>query len=500
MYRVVIVDDEEPVLDSFAYILEREGDDFQLSGKARSGVEAVRVISDVKPDLVFMDIQMPGIDGIDAIRQIRAKYPDTVFVLATAYERFDIAQRAIPLGIFSYLVKPISRRALVDELHRVKLHLDRIGQRDRLQLQDIQVLRRTREDAKSRFLGGLAWRSPTAEEWEVFARLFSLRSDRGLIRLVETIGPLSEEAREAVFQELTEQIVYKLSCVHAIIAGRLAFFFPEDQSLERLDTFFDHASTGSAPVELRIGTGTSRHYSELDLSFSEALHSLDLPGGREVSFGAQREEVEAICAALRKSDFGRGVTRYEDYWMRTFRENELAVAKAKMVGLFTVLLSCIDTTVLQAAQVDFSPAEEIMPLSSVDAWREWSADMIDALRTLFQEQQTRSLPQHLAKAISIIRERFHQPIQLSSIAEECQITPSYLSRLFSEHLGTTFVEYLTRYRIDRSKELLRDERISVKETSGLVGFQDANYFSRIFRRYVGVSPSYFANRRTHNEI
>ncbi len=116
MYQVMIVDDEEPVLDSFAYILEKDVTDFALCGKARSGIEAVNMIQKLSPDLVFMDIQMPGIDGLEAIRQVRQLVPNTIFILATAYERFDIAQKAIPLGVFSYMVKPVSRKMLLDEL------------------------------------------------------------------------------------------------------------------------------------------------------------------------------------------------------------------------------------------------------------------------------------------------------------------------------------------------------------------------------------------------
>ncbi|MCF6335779.1 MAG: response regulator, partial [Spirochaetales bacterium] len=152
MYQVMIVDDEEPVLDSFAYILQKDVTDFTLCGKARSGTEAVGMIQELLPDLVFMDIQIPGIDGIEAIRQIRPRSPNTVFILATAYERFDIAQKAIPLGVFSYMVKPISRKALLEELSKVKNHLDQIRNVDYRRMEDVQLLKKKKEEEKNRFL------------------------------------------------------------------------------------------------------------------------------------------------------------------------------------------------------------------------------------------------------------------------------------------------------------------------------------------------------------
>ena len=131
MYRVVIVDDEEPVLDSFGYIFGKYINDFILCGKARSGTEAVKEIKDKNPDVVFMDIQMPGMDGIEAIRQLRPLFPQVIFILATAYERFDIAQKAIPLGVFSYLVKPVSRAKILEELEKVKKELGHEKKRTR---------------------------------------------------------------------------------------------------------------------------------------------------------------------------------------------------------------------------------------------------------------------------------------------------------------------------------------------------------------------------------
>ncbi|MEJ5188849.1 MAG: response regulator, partial [Breznakiellaceae bacterium] len=125
MYRVLIVDDEEPVLESFSFLLEKEAPTFMLAGKARTGYEALRVIHELRPDVVFMDINIPGIDGIKVIEEVHQLVPETVFILSTAYERFDLAQRALPLGVFAYLVKPISRKIFQQTLDAVKHHLEK---------------------------------------------------------------------------------------------------------------------------------------------------------------------------------------------------------------------------------------------------------------------------------------------------------------------------------------------------------------------------------------
>lgn len=499
MYRVVIVDDEEPVLESFSFILAKGIDDFSLCGKARSGTEAVKLICEVKPDVVFMDIQMPGIDGIDAITQIRLHHPEIVFILATAYERFDVAQKAIPLGVFSYLVKPISRHALVEELHRVKVHLDRSRQQSSRELEDIRLLQKTKEEIKDKFLRGLAWGNPSEEDWEVFSRLYSLICERATIRLAEIPLTVSEEVRKTVFARLRENIQFKFNCLSSTIAGRVIFFFPEDQNLERLDAGITAVLTEFAPFGVAIGAGGIRHYSELSASFVEACHTLESSNADRDNYSSEREEMRHIRAAFLKSEFSRARSLFEDFSVRVFRDNEFLVAKGKMVALFTLLWNEMDCPTLSETGLNFDPGEAILGIRSVEEWLSWSSEMVESLQAALAKRDVRSFPQHLSKALAIIHEDYNRPIQLSTVADACQITANYLCRLFSEHLGISFVEYLTRYRIEQAMTLLRDNCLSVKEVSGLVGYQDPNYFSRIFRRYSGSSPSDLVNKGTQND-
>jgi two-component system response regulator YesN len=83
VYRVLIVDDEEPVLESYAFMVGGAAD-FALIGKARSGYDALALIHEQKPDLVFMDINIPGIDGLEVIAEVHRKFPGMIFILSTA--------------------------------------------------------------------------------------------------------------------------------------------------------------------------------------------------------------------------------------------------------------------------------------------------------------------------------------------------------------------------------------------------------------------------------
>ena len=98
-----------------------------------------------------------------------------------------------------------------------------------------------------------------------------------------------------------------------------------------------------------------------------------------------------------------------------------------------------------------------------------------------------------------IHEHYTKPIQLSSAAEAAKVSSAYLSRLFSEYIQCTFIDYVTALRIEQAEKLIREARMNIKEVSFAVGFQDANYFSKIFRKITGLPPSVYAAEKRSNE-
>lgn len=117
----VLADDEALALDELAFLL-REFPDIEIVGTARNGIEAVQRIEECEPDLVFLDVQMPGLDGLGVIHKLKAdKAPMPAFVLCTAYEQY--ALEAFRLEALDYLLKPVDRDRLAQTVERVKRSL-----------------------------------------------------------------------------------------------------------------------------------------------------------------------------------------------------------------------------------------------------------------------------------------------------------------------------------------------------------------------------------------
>jgi len=127
MRRVLIVDDELPIINGLSFLFKRYFQaDYSVVGTARSGREAIEKSMALAPEIILMDVQMPGISGLEVIRELSHEGGAKAFILVTAYERFDIAREALSMGVCDYLLKPVSRERLDVALRTASAYLDRV--------------------------------------------------------------------------------------------------------------------------------------------------------------------------------------------------------------------------------------------------------------------------------------------------------------------------------------------------------------------------------------
>ncbi len=494
MYRVVIVDDEEPVLESLTFIFSKYVTDFELCGKARNGNEAIQVIKDLAPDLVFMDIQMPGLNGIEVIKQLRPLFPKTVFILSTAYERFDIAQKAIRLGVFSYLVKPVSKNKILEELAKVKVQLDRDQITKDSELEGFKFQNEKRLKLQEEFISTLMWKNPILEEWSEFADISLIKSDKAAIYVIGIKENITSDLKVDIYNKIKKKIEYKYNLVSSSTGDKMVLLFPEDRSLNRLTENLNKIFDEFSDVNIDMGIGSINIYSKLSESIKEAYDhfskKVDKNGNRE----HDRERTTEIYRTIIGAERENGIIIYNDFWLDIFNNNSFFIAKGKLISLFTLMLQRIDIGTLKENVFDIDPAEAIMPLENMDEWIDWSNFAIEKFYDLMDKVKSNTYPKILKQAIKFIAKNYDKPIQLSLVADECMVSSSYLSRLFTEHMNKKFIDYINQYRINMAISLLKEKNVTIKEAAYMVGYQDPNYFSRIFRKYMGVSPSSIERR------
>ena len=500
MFSVLIVDDEEPVLESYEFMLNafcEEGggkkNPFTLAGKARTGYEAIRLIHEKEPDVIFMDINIPTIDGLTVLEDVYKKYPRMIIILSTAYERFDIARRAIPLGVFAYLVKPVSSDTFFSTMEKVLVKLRSMTpENSEYSESHLMLLRRD------------IWTAMDEQRWSWYRETLSLPSDHGITLMIE-----SERDMETMGKRIAEQLSYKHHCTWDAMLNRGLFLICEDinpeifrqKALRILEKLLGNASGephNEAPVRYYYGIGGCYPGTELYRSCDEALAELTSKRHGTNAWDNVSKKIALLRQKIGLAAPEETRSLFAAIWEPLFSE-DFAAAKLRMISLFTLLLDDIfncwsphynigGTSPALPSVISVDPAE-IMDLHDLDEWKRWSERNFDELSYHAGIERQGNYPPALTRALAFVRENYTQPIQLSDAAEAAQVNATYLSRLFTEHLKTNFIDFLTNLRINEAERLLKEKPITVKEAAFASGYQDPNYFTKIFKKIKGFLPT-----------
>lgn len=504
MYSVLIVDDEEPVLESYSYMVRNSELTIEVCGAARSGQEALSLARDTHPDIVVMDIAMPGIDGLETIRELQRAYPETLYILSTAYERFDLAQRAIPLQVFAYLVKPVSRRRFLETLSRAAERLDARREELSHRLEEVQSAADVIEREKREFLLLITWKALDPDEWRRYCRLFQFTSHEGRLVLIRFDQLPETVTREEAIQQLTGRIEKRFAILSTDYLGALLIFISGDSlGLER---YLEHSLDALLPRgRITVGFGDLHSYSELYRSYDTAIQRIDGLAGEPNSRDDNGDSLSAVRHAVaRSADPDRVYARCKAWWSGEFNRVPFPLARSRMIALFTLMMDdaarCAGGDHREELRVMIGePADVITGIESIAEWEAWAGRALRLIVERCRGHKRDNLPPVLRRAVAYVDDHYSEDVHLSGLAELCRVSASHLSRLFSEHLHTTFNDYLNRARIEAAERHLREGRMSIKEVAYATGYKDPNYFSRIFRKHTGFSPSSYSMRKEIHE-
>jgi two-component system response regulator YesN len=437
--------------------------------------------------------------GLDAIRDLRQSFPQMVFILVTAYERFEIAREAIDLGIQDYLLKPLSREALIQVLQRARnvvreRHLAQrreIGNRDWREESTIFLEQALLFHAAA---GTLPGKQP-----ELLVRLLGLEGV--IVRVISMEWTATDlAAAEAGFERFRESVKFKSHCCFgAWREGRFSVLFPVLEGEEPWARW----TTGDVPegIRWRGGVGTSVPVAQAGRSMEESLWALEegppdqwtdwkprSTGEPSSSFPFGLEK--ALLRALSAGDPDQAAFLTGPFWsaLETLPEGNLGPA------VHQVVVVAAHHRAMEEGLPE--PLEQILaPFTGADAVRVPAVLKEKLRQTLVKlarkRPSTAELSPVVEKAMDYLRKNFGKAVSLDETARFAGVHPQYLSRMFSQEKGESFVDYLTRLRVSKAKELLKAGQ-NVKETAAEVGYADANYFSRLFKKWEGLSPGDYA--------
>lgn len=526
MYKIMLADDEGIVIDSIKFIIEKEFGNECVVEYAKTGRSVIELAEKFRPDIAVMDIQMPGINGIEAMKEIRKNNDNVLFIVMSAYDKFDYAKEAIRLGVLEYITKPMERTKIVAILKKGMELIDEKREKRSNDLLVKEKLETVGPIIESGLIYDILFQEHFQEDIENYKNILGIEEDYAyMISIVCGDGQAGNHMTNAVgssvkmqqhYQEIRVSVKeYFAGIVGTVMANKLAVLVPYEKKKmdynERIELIekarelvrYMRKKTG---ISFRIGIGKVGEMQEMSESYQEALNALimttgsvahadDLPIGCDYEQDYPIHLEKQMFDELEKGEINNVVATTRKFfdWMAENNPNSLMEIRLKILE-FVLWAEHIayekgGMTYRFHSRQDYLPA--IMETRDLGELKEWFVEkMMEACQNILgkREEKSKSI---IGMSLEYIKNNFHKDISLDDVSKVVNISPYYFSRIFKEGTGKNFVEYLTEIRIEKAKELLETTEYSMKEICTMCGYSDPNYFSRSFKKNVGVTPTEF---------
>ncbi|MBO4922228.1 MAG: response regulator [Lachnospiraceae bacterium] len=520
MYKIMLADDEGIVIDSLKFIIQKEfGDECQVEF-AKTGRNVIELAETFRPDIAIMDIQMPGINGIEAMREIRKTNDKVIFIVMSAYDKFDYAKEAMKLGSIEYITKPMERTRIISAIKKAM----NMVQEERNRRSNDLIIKEKLETVIPILENGLIYNilfhEYFDEDIENYKTMLGLNSEYAYMMLM-----VSGDAKEGNhmtnalgssvklqqnYKEIREYIkLYFNGIVGSVMSNKIAVLIPCDYEemdyTERVSVITNAREmirklSKITDIAFRVGIGKVKQLSRMDNSYREAVNALlittntvahadDLPIGCDFQ-GEYPIELELkLFEEIAKGRTDSALSVARDFFERV-KTKDIMDARLKILE-FVLRAETIayenGLTYNIEDRRDYLP--KIMQAPDVTGLWEWFRERIIFSSTSVNEKKTESTYDVVEASKKYIEANYTKNITLDDLSMAVNISSYYLSRIFKENTGENFIDYLTRLRIERAKELLSTTQYSMKEIGVMSGYPDPNYFSKTFKKNVGVTPT-----------
>lgn len=522
MYKILLADDEGIELDALGYILEKSFSGQCEVSTAKTGCDAVELAERIRPDIAVMDIRMPGINGIEAIQSIQSITPGIVFIVLTAYDKFEYAKEAISLSVFEFLTKPVNRLVFTDAMKRAMNRVDAERKARTSALKARERMENMLPVLENSFVYMLLMQSGDPAAYARLSEMLGVDAPYSSAHILELTRMLGGDMLDLdikvseVYAAIRALIKDSFTCiVGPAMANRIIFFRPggepENEYYERLllieqGRALAHRVEDKTGVECRLGIGTTVPLGKLADSYNQAVkavqhckgivsHFNDLPIVPDYETGYPIEREKHLEEMIQKGDAASATADAESLfqWMTdTYPEHDMAIRLKVLEFVMRAEFRAFHEGGVKYHFLDRDDyLQTVLATENYEELRAWFIRKIGESARNVTTKADEKANRIVARARAYIDRSFRRELTLEEVSREVHVSPYYFSKLFKEQTGENFINYLTLRRIETAKQLLRDGRLNVKSICSEVGYSDPNYFSRLFKRFEGVTPTEF---------
>ncbi|MCG8481907.1 MAG: response regulator [Clostridia bacterium] len=532
MLKLIIADDEMRVCQLIDKLVPWKEYGIEVVGVAYNGVDAYNQICKSKPDIVITDIRMPGYDGLELIRKTKEYDESISFIIVSGHRDFEYAQNAIKYGAEDYILKPIVQDELINIINKIINKKVNYESRRNNEILLKNELEKSKEIIREQFGTNLIQSNfeLTFNNIEEINDDFSLSFRKGNFQVLifKYDGVQFEEMDESyitnILQKAQEVIKKKMKAlceesIEVINGLRIVCVMnynatPEQVKRDLLDLFEQMqnfiSSYGNYQITMSVGN-VEDSLEKLHLSYKNAAladkHRIIKGTNRiihfnDCSFDADNKQMippidveKVLSNPVEQFNIEEIGLRIKELFSRLIQSgynnnpNEIFDLSERIMDFILVavekigireqnnhavksdILECLDNAV------------SVMEIEKI--LKQKVKDYLGGISESKKMQEYK--PIRIAK--QYVSEKYMESVGLEDIAELVELSPVYFSVIFKKETGTNFKDYVINYRIEKAKELLKTTNNTVQQISGMVGYNDPRYFSKLFTKVVGIKPT-----------
>lgn len=491
MHSIFIADDEAIIREGIKCLLDYEALGYRICGEAATGEQALEKLLSLRPDVALMDIRMPGISGLEAIRAARQQGYTGKIVIISSYTDFKYAQEAIRYGVQHYITKPIDE----DELSDILKEFSRSFDRDQSSQQYLQK-------ARSAIIADLLQGNSTPDP----RQLAELGLDAELYQVV-----LLDRPKDAQILTSGELRSYE----HIVLDGSEALLLRGEASIRRFHELLDfnlRSRHGTDPFPFFACGAEVTAAADIPDSYRQAVLLKD----RRFFCDPEQYVLTANDLPEAKADAqpvsSQLINKYADRLLnciQTFNRRSMVDTLQELHDLLynaadsihSIRLFLMDLYLQIRAQMSrlypeseipfFTNAEIIHTIEEASYLYEIIQFFSRRFVVFMEATGTSTRDSVLDDILHYIHHNYAGNITLESIAPLFGYNRSYLGKIFTKKMGQNFNSYVDHVRIEKSKELLLKDNAKVYIIAERVGYKNVDYFHLKFKKYVGQSPAEF---------
>jgi len=533
---VVVVDDEPLEINLIKKCIDWKIFNMEIVGEAQNAISGLELVERLSPDILFTDINMPIIDGIKFSEMVIQKRFKTKIVILSGYDDFKYAQKGIKIGVSDFLLKPINN----DEVFKTASKLKSIIDYERESSNEYDLLKRQLSDnlpyIKEKFLIELLSGNFENEKIINKALFLGLRSKYQSVQVAAIeINSSSIDDDNADTGIYFIRNIKIMNMIKDFFSGNEFIYIFYDtlnriiilnnneniDILEKCETLKTKIVDNTKySVSIGLG-GIKRHVCEIHTSYKEALDALKyrVTVGNNVVILYDRinmsnsnnnkhdvnELNEKMSFYIKSGLYDKAVFLVDKYFENVDLKCKNNLKDIRIIAMniisinFKTLIGIGINNTDEIYNSQIASFNQILLLDTLPDIIKFLHEILFKSIKIINDQQTSKIDDVIIKAKKYIDDNLqNNELSLSLIAKHLYLNPSYLSRMFKKEIGISFIEYVTKVRMEKAIELLKKGDMKAFEIADSIGISDSNYFSTCFKKYTGLSISEYKKLQSNN--